>query len=557
MTALLAGCKKVYAPGYNEADDDDNNYLAEEEADDYSWNPDEIVYITLGDTEITIEGEGAVADGNTVSISAGGTYSVTGTLSNGKIRIDSDDNSVVRIILNGVSINCLDSSPFFVRNAGKTLIILAENTENYLADGGTYLYEDSEAQEPAATIFSKSYVSFSGGGSLTVNAEFADGIVGKDGLVIKEGSIIVNSSDDGIRGKDYIIIHDGSISLTSAGDGLKSDNDSDTSLGFITIEKGKFNIASAGDALTAQTNVTIDYADMTLVSGGGSAAATQTLSAKGIKGEGIVKIEAGVFDINANDDAIHSNSTIKINGGIFSIATKDDAVHGDEVLEINGGDINISKCYEGLESPAITINAGTVHLISSDDGINAAGGPVTSSSFGPPAASGNLFINNGYIYVNSGGDGLDVNGSVIMKAGTVIINGPTSDGNGSIDYDGTYSMSGGFLVTAGSSGMAMAPSSSSTQCSLLVKFNSSQTSGKLFNIQTTDGTSLVTFAPVKQYRSVTFSSPDLMRGSAYSLHLGGTASGTIIDGLYSNETYSGGTSSNISISGTVTNIKLN
>ncbi len=50
-----------------------------------------------------------------------------------------------------------------------------------------------------------------------------------------------------------------------------------------------------------------------------------------------------------------------------------------------------------------------------------------------------------------------------MAGGTVLVNGPTNDGNGSLDYDGTFDISGGILVATGSSGMAQMPSDSSSQ----------------------------------------------------------------------------------------------
>ena len=45
-----------------------------------------------------------------------------------------------------------------------------------------------------------------------------------------------------------------------------------------------------------------------------------------------------------------------------------------------------------------------------------------------------------------------------MVGGTVLVNGPTNNGNGSLDYDETFDISGGTLVAAGSAGMAQMPS---------------------------------------------------------------------------------------------------
>ncbi len=137
-------------------------------------------------------------------------------------------------------------------------------------------------------------------------------------------------------------------------------------------------------------------------------------------------------------------------------STGDDGIHADTALTINGGNIQITESYEGLESAVITINAGMIHVISSDDGINVAGG-VDGSGMNPgmgtrpnrggrPGAAGQdafaysglyyLYINGGYVVVEAGGDGLDINGANVMTDGMVLVHGPTEQMNGALDYDG-------------------------------------------------------------------------------------------------------------------------
>jgi hypothetical protein len=61
---------------------------------------------------------------------------------------------------------------------------------------------------------------------------------------------------------------------------------------------------------------------------------------------------------------------ITINSGTFDIASGDDGIHADKSLEIIGGTLDVSKCFEGMESAVVTINDGYIHIDSSDDGIN-------------------------------------------------------------------------------------------------------------------------------------------------------------------------------------------
>jgi hypothetical protein len=231
-------------------------------------------------------------------------------------------------------------------------------------------------------------------------------------------------------------------------------------------------------------------------------------------------------------------------------------------MEINGGDINITKSYEGIESSVITINDGNLHILASDDGINVAGGNDGSSTNGRPgqnnfntSSNSYLYINGGYVTVDASGDGLDSNGSIKITNGTVLVNGPTSSGNGALDYDGSFTMTGGFLVAAGSSGMAQAPDQASTQYSAMVTFDSSMSAGTMIHIETDKGEDVLSFTPTKEYQTVVLCSPNLKNGSTYNVYYGGSSSGTNKDGLYSDGTYTTGTKfESFTVSDTVTTI---
>ena len=126
-----------------------------------------------------------------------------------------------------------------------------------------------------------------------------------------------------------------------------------------------------------------------------------------------------------------------------------------------------------------------------------------------------------------------------MTGGTVIVNGPTNNGNGSLDFS-SFDISGGYLITAGSSGMAQSPSTSSTQYSVMYNFDTMQSAGTLVHIETENGEEVLTFAPAKEFQSVVVSSPELVNGSTYVVYLGGSTTGTPIDGLYSDGSYTAG-----------------
>ena len=150
-------------------------------------------------------------------------------------------------------------------------------------------------------------------------------------------------------------------------------------------------------------------------------------------------------------------------------------------------------------------------------------------------------MNGGKLYVNASGDGVDVNGYIEMTGGLILVDGPTNSGNGPLDYDNTFKMTGGYLVAVGSAGMAQAPSTRSTQNAVLVRLSSTQSAGNLVHIDDSTGKGILTYKPAKSYQSVVFSSPKLVKGSTYKVYTGGSSTGTLTDGLYQGGTYTYGT----------------
>lgn len=563
-------------------------------------------YIELGDN-ITVDGGGVNIENNKITINSAGTYSIKGSLYDGQIIVNAGDEDKVYIILNGVNITCSNSSPIYVQNAKKAIISLAENTENYVTDGESYLFEDESTDEPNATIFSKSDLIFIGDGYLNVEGKYNNGITSKDDLKIQSGNITVNSVADGIRGKDSVVIKNGNITINSGEDGIKSNNDKDEDKGYVLIEGGNINITSVNDGIQGEKNVFVKDGEITISSGGGSEKSTkkaefggepqpgggpqfgtgadpgmmqefngntdkanktnesvdastngteevpdtaetetESTSSKAIKAGSNIIIEGGTFNIDSCDDSLHSNDNLVINSGDFNISSGDDGIHSDSTLSINNGDINIEKSYEGIESETITINNGNINVVASDDGINAAENSESENYTEPTDHKGqggsskaSININGGYITVNASGDGVDSNGSIYMKDGTLIVNGPTNNGNGALDYDGKFEVTGGTVIAAGSLGMAQGISSESTINSIKISL-SQRDANNLVHIEDEDGKNIITFAPEKEYSSVVIASPELKSDSTYKIYVGGSSTGNSNYGLYTDGDYTKG-----------------
>ncbi|MGG4490912.1 carbohydrate-binding domain-containing protein [Metabacillus idriensis] len=523
--------------------------------------------IQLNGSDASFEGDGGVViSDNIITIRTSGVYTISGKLDDGQIIVDAEDKGSVRLVLNGAEINSAANSPIYVKQAEKTIVSLEEGTENYLSDGTKYVYEDSEEDEPNAALFSKDDLTINGSGKLVVRGNYNNGITSKDQLKITGGTIEIDSVDDGLMGRDLLAIKEGNVTIKAGGDGMKSTNDKDASKAEIVIEGGTFDIETASDGIQAETSLLIADGDFTISTGGGSperiasrennrqapgemntstdsaSSDTETESAKGLKAAVEVAIGGGSFNLDSFDDAVHSNNSITITGGDLKAASGDDGIHADGSILTKGGSIHITKSYEGLESEAITIADGKIHINASDDGINIGGGNDGSGmDMQQTEIEGNLLsINGGYIYVNSGGDGLDSNGSISMTDGTVIVSGPTNDGNGSLDYDQSFNMSGGFLIAAGSSGMAMATSEESSQNAILMSYPETQAAGTLLHLEDSKGNTIVTAAPEKDYQSLLISSPNLTKDASYTLYSEGTSTGKKSNGLYAEGDYQDG-----------------
>lgn len=519
---------------------------------DTTASPDATVIHLLGDS-ITVEGEGAdnvSTEGTTATITAPGTYKIDGELGDGAVIIDSPADGDVLVQLDGVHISSSTGSPLYALEADEFIIELLSGTENRLEDAQEYVFETPEEDEPNAALFSKDDMQIIGSGSLVVTANYNDGITSKDDLDIDmDGAITITAADDGIRGKDSITMMSGAITITAGGDGLKSDEDEDEAKGIIEIQGGSLQIDAGGDGLQAERQIQISDGDIDVVAGGGSSARlAEDASAKGLKSPALVHVSGGMITLDTADDAVHSDDTIRITGGAFEISSGDDGVHADLLAHIAGGSIHITRAYEGIESEEVIIDGGDLHLTTSDDGLNGAGGESASpGGFGPPGGPGGaagdyrLEINGGYTVINALGDGVDANGDIEMTGGVMIVHGPSADNNGALDYDSTFAFTGGTLIATGSSRMAQAPTANlTTQPTIQINLSSAQQASTLFHVADASGEAVLTLAPAHRYQSVVFSTPDMMLDETYTYFVGGSSTGASLDGVYADGVYTPG-----------------
>ena len=394
--------------------------------------------ITLSDGAPSADCAGVTVSGDTVTITAGGSYRVTGTLTNGQIVVNAPEEKVV-LALDGVSVTCENSAALYVVKAKKVILSLVSGSENTLASTGEYIQTDDNTVD--AAIFSKDDLTIKGSGALAVSSETGHGIVSKDELKIKSGTLTVTAAKKGMA----------------------------------------------------------------------------------------------------------ANDLVEITGGDITISSGKHAIHCDEALTISHGTVNITKSFEGLEAKTIEISGGDISIVASDDGLNASDSSASSGTSGWGGFGGMdevqegtyILISGGKLTVNASGDGIDSNGDLTITGGEVYVSGPTSDGDGALDYAGSGTITGGTLIAAGSSGMAQSLSSD-TQGVMLLTLSGAQNAGSAVTVKDVDGTLLASFTPEKAYSSVVISAPGMESGGTYTVACGGESRSVTLEGYTYSEGSLGG-----------------
>lgn len=453
---------------------------------DVGYEESDSVKISLSDDATTVSSgssdnsstddtvDGVTVDGNVITITSGGTYIISGTLSEGQLVVDADDEKV-QLVLDNADITCATSAAIYVKSAGKTFITLTEGSENIIMN--TAEFEAIDDNNIDAVIFSKDDLTLNGSGTLTINSENGHGIVSKDDLKITGGTYNITAASHALSGKDSVRIAEGTFNLVSGKDGIHSENTDDSSRGYVYIAGGEFTIDSTGDGIDASNIVQIDDGTFDITAGGGAENSTKTHEDNMMGGPGggngsqMGEAPSGEApdgnapsgetpdgnapsgeapsgeapDGNApsekpsgeapqggsgNKSSDNSNSDRETppekpdsntdqsesdTSDSDSASTK--GIKADGRLYINGGTFTINSADDSVHSnSAVTINDGTYTLTTGDDGVHSDealevnGGTITISESYEGLEGLTVTINDGDIDITSSDDGINAAG---------------------------------------------------------------------------------------------------------------------------------------------------
>lgn len=413
--------------------------------------------VTLTDSSATAKGKytGYEIDGTDVSIRAAGTYVFSGDCDNGSITVQKGVTGVT-IVLNGLTLTNDDSAAITLNKTAEASLIAAAGTTNTVADT-----EGSNDENAAVKVKSGAALAIGGTGTLTVDGNAKNGIKGAADAVITvaEVKLNINAADDGLSCDDELNITGGTLSITAGGDAVKAspdtgENPDTTSLGNVTISGGTLTLNAAADGIQADGDLTISGGTFHVKTNGGhtTTLTDDSASCKGFKAGKTLTVTGGTLTVDSADDALHASTDVTISGGTLTLATGDDGVHADNDLVIGtkGASststprINITASYEGLEGTTVTVYSGDIDVVASDDGVNAA-----NSTLGERSDKYAINIAGGDLYIDAGSDGLDSNNDINITGGKVEVYGADAMMDAAIDYDGTFTLSGGTLFGAG------------------------------------------------------------------------------------------------------------
>lgn len=451
----------------------------------------------------------------TVTISEAGTYILSGSASNAQVIIDADKETKIQLVLDDLTLNCESSAPIYVRKADKVFITLADGSSNTLSTTGEFVTIDDNNID--AVIFSKDDLTLNGSGSLTINAPYGHGIVSKDDLVVTGGTYTMTCAKHGLSGKDSVRILDGTFDLTVTKDGIHASNDDDENLGYIYIAGGTFTINSDDDGMHADSTLYIEDGTIDIQK-----------SYEGLEGQTITILD-GDIDIVSSDDGINAANGSGSNDSIDDKQGKGGPGNGQMPGNPPSGDNQTPKDPPSGDNQMPDTQPSNDNFDPSNNSNNNMDQPQGNTPGGMGGfdmdadESCVLTINDGTITINAGGDGIDSNGYFYINGGTVYVEGPESNGNSALDYGISATITGGYFLSTGYSGMAQSFSSDSTQCSYMLTLSSNTSGTTTVTLTDADGKVLLSHETSKSYNSIIVSCPELEVGSTYTLTAGDTS----------------------------------
>lgn len=317
-----------------------------------AYSLEDAVKAEFTDSGITLSPEnasGCTVEGTVLTITAAGTYAVSGSCADGSIQIEKGTEDVT-LVLNGLTLTSSATAPLVCGKSSGVTLAAADGTENTLTDTEANNKDNDNASEDAENAVVKckdgSQVVLCGTGTLNIQAVGKNGIKSGTAEEDRDASLTIRALtlnidapvNDAINAEQQLNVESGTLNIAAGDDAVHCDlylnvgaegtdgptiNISTCSEGLeaaeMNIYSGKIDITASDDCLNAANSDLGDYAFVMNIMGG-------TINACSSEGDG--------FD---------SNGTLTISGGNIAVWTANTAdnqpLDADGLITITGGTI--------------------------------------------------------------------------------------------------------------------------------------------------------------------------------------------------------------------------
>lgn len=470
---------------------EDTHYSAK----DLTWDSSSEVTIDLSNPTAT---DGVTLSDGVITITKAGNYRLSGTYS-GQVKVEAADSDMVRLILDNATITNSTGAAINVVEADEVVIYTASGSTNTVSDGSSY--SDTASGSPDAAIYSKSDLTLAGEGTLKVEGNYEEGIHTTDGLVIASGTLEVTAANTGIKGKDYVDILDGTVTVTATKDGIKATNDTDGNRGWVRLSGGTVNISAGDDGFKAERVLEISGGTLNI-----------TESNEGIEAQ-YINILDGTVNVTSSDDGI--NASYSTSSSSSTESTSSSTTQTSQTAQSNQTAQN-TQSGQSAQGNAVQGGQGGQPPAGGGGGM---GGGMGGGGGTFEVVDATINIAGGTITVNANGDGIDSNGTATLSGGTLVVNGPFTGGNTSLDTNGDLLLNGTTVVAGNSGDMFEAPASSSTSGYVKLTNLSNVSSGTTIQVADSSGKVVANYKVTNSNTAlILVSSANITKGQSYTVY---------------------------------------
>ena len=373
------------------------------------------------------------------------TYTLSGTSTDGEFYMSGSYKATIE--LNGLTLT--NATPVYsgaavhIQNGKRIKVKIVTGTTNTLSDAST--------GSQKGCLYIKGHAEFAQKGTLNVVGNVKHGIKTGEYFTIKNATINVTSAaGDGISCAEYFLMESGTINISGTqDDGIQCDIDGDASTGETTDheDEDSGNIYISGG--TINITVTAD-------------------AAKGIKGEGDMKISGGDITVKTTGGGVWDSTKVKtkasaclgadgnmtISGGTLNLTSTGaggKGINGDGTFTATGGTIIIKTSGNAV----VASSNGTLSIVNSSQQLDKYDSDYKSSPKGIKIDGAIIISDNAIISVTTtgaGGEGIESKTSIDITGGRITVNASDDAINASYNDDtkslsnaGNLTISGGYV----------------------------------------------------------------------------------------------------------------